>query len=185
MSNELKEATELQETVEVEEAPAKKKKKSKKEKPKKRKKICLISSSGGHYEQLRMLKVLEEKYDIFWVTEKTDYEGNADYYLSQTGLNDGWMLFRMIGNAFKTLRFFIKERPNAIITTGTMIALPACLFGRLFGKKVIYIESFARVRDCTKAGKLVYKLHLANLFIYQWEYLEEIYPKGVYGGSIY
>lgn len=184
MSTELQDV-QVTSTQEQQAAPTKKHKKAKKEKKVKRKKICLISSSGGHYEQLRMLKVLGEKYDIFWVTEKTDYEGNADYYLSQTGLNDGWMFFRMIGNAFKTLRFFIKERPKAIITTGTMIALPACFFGRLFGKKVIYIESFARVRDCTKAGKLVYKLHLANLFIYQWEYLAEIYPKGVYGGSIY
>ena len=154
-------------------------------KTEKRMKLCLISSSGGHYEQLRMLKKLEEKYDLFWVTEKTDYKGNADYYLSQTGLKDGLMIFRMIGNCFKTLRFWIKEKPQAVITTGTMIALPVCFLARLCGKKVIYIESFARVRDCTRAGKLIYKLKIANLFIYQWEYLADIYPNGVYGGSIY
>lgn len=33
-------------------------------------KICLVSSSGGHYEQLRMLKKSEGKYDILFINEK-------------------------------------------------------------------------------------------------------------------
>lgn len=37
-------------------------------------KICFAASSGGHYEQLMMLKPLMEKYDSFVVTEKTDYK---------------------------------------------------------------------------------------------------------------
>lgn len=156
---------------------------TKKKSTAKRKKLCLISSSGGHYEQLSMLKKLEEKYDLFWVTEKTDYKGNADYYLSQTGSKDALMPFKMLGNCFKTLGFWIKEKPQAVITTGTMVALPVCFLAKLCGKKVIYIETFARVRDCTRAGKLMYKI--ADLFIYQWEYLKEFYPNGVYGGSIY
>ena len=45
----------------------------------KRLKLCLISSSGGHFEQLCMLKKLSDKHDIFMVTEKTKYGGNADY----------------------------------------------------------------------------------------------------------
>lgn len=152
-------------------------------KDQKRLKVCMISSSGGHYEQLRMLKVLKNKYDLFWVTEKTDFKSDADYYLYQTGLNDIWMLFRMIGNLFKTLRFWFKEKPGAVITTGTMIAIPVCFLAKLCKKKVIYIETFSRVRNCTRTGKLMYK-H-ADLFIYQWEYLKEFYPDGVFGGSIY
>lgn len=148
-----------------------------------RKKLCMISSSGGHYEQLSMLKKLEEKYDLFWVTEKTDYRGNADYYLAQTGMNDWLMPVKMLGNCIKTLHFWIKEKPQAVITTGTMVALPVCFLAKICRKKVIYIETFARVRDCTRAGKLMYKI--ADLFIYQWETLKEFYPDGVYGGSIY
>ena len=149
----------------------------------KRKKLCLISSSGGHYEQLSMLRKLEEKYDLFWVTEKTDYKGNADYYLLPTGSNDILVLFRMFYNCVKTLQFWIKERPYAVVTTGTLVALPVCFLAKILRKKVIYIETFSRVRDCTRAGKLMYKV--ADLFIYQWEELEKFYPNGVYGGSIY
>ncbi len=149
----------------------------------KKKKLCLISSSGGHFEQLSMLRKLEDKYDLFWVTEKTDYKGNADYYLIQTGLKDWLMIVKMLVNCFKSLYLWIKEKPQAVITTGTMVALPMCFLAKIFRKKVIYIETFARVKDCTRAGKMMYKI--ADLFIYQWEYLKEFYPNGVYGGSIY
>ena len=33
-------------------------------------KICFAASSGGHYEQLMMLKPLMEKYNSFVITEK-------------------------------------------------------------------------------------------------------------------
>ncbi len=50
-------------------------------------KLCFASSSGGHYEQLMMLKPLMEKYNSFIVTEKTEYQVNSDnqrtYYLFQ------------------------------------------------------------------------------------------------------
>ncbi len=146
-------------------------------------KLCLISSSGGHYEQLSMLKPLSEKYDVFWVTEKTDYKGNADYYLYATGSNDKMVLFKLIANCFKTLHFWLKEKPSFVITTGTLVALPVCFLAKLLRKKVVFIETFARVTDCTRMGKLMYKI--ADLFIYQWEELAEFYPNGVYGGSIY
>ena len=149
----------------------------------KKPKICLISSSGGHFEQLSMLKPLGEKYDIFWVTEKSDYKGNANYYLPSTGSNDPKFPIQMVINGIKTVKIWRKEKPDFVITTGTMVALPICFLAKLMRKKVIYIETFARVTDCTRAGKLMYKV--ADLFIYQWEELEKYYPNGVYGGSIY
>ena len=146
-------------------------------------KICMISSSGGHYEQLHMLKPLEIEHRLIWVTEQTDYASPADYYLRQTGLKDGLFPLKMAGNLFKSLSIWRKEKPDAVITTGTMVALPMCFIAKLRGKKVIYIESFARVHDGTRAGRLMYRF--ADLFIYQWETLRDIYPDGVYGGSIY
>ena len=54
---------------------------------KKNVKICFAASSGGHYEQLMMLKPLMEKYDSFVITEKTDYsaeaKGEKTYYMKQ------------------------------------------------------------------------------------------------------
>lgn len=146
-------------------------------------KICLISSSGGHYEQLKMLAPLSKNYDIFWVTEDVDYSLKADYFLIQTGLKDKFFLLKMIINFFKTLKIWLIEKPDYVITTGTMIVLPMAMLAKIFRKKLIYIETFSRVYDGTRTGKLMYRF--ADLFIIQWESLKEIYPKAVYGGSIY
>ena len=54
------------------------------------KKVCLISSSGGHYEQLLCLKPLTENYDAFFVTEKTKYNKNDNsikYYVFDKNTN--------------------------------------------------------------------------------------------------
>jgi len=152
-------------------------------KKKGRSKICLISSSGGHYEQLKMLEPLSKKHDIFWVTEETGYASKADYYLIQTGLKDKKFPLKMIINIFKTLNIWYIERPDYIITTGSIIVLPMAFLAKILRKKVIYIETFSRVYDGTRVGRLMYKY--ADLFIIQWESLQEIYPKAVYGGSIY
>lgn len=149
----------------------------------KRIKMCLISSSGGHYEQLKMLKSLAEKYDVFWVTEDADYEVQSDYLVRQIRPGKLKKVIILIMNFFISIGIWKKEKPDYIITTGTLAALPMIIIAKILRKKVIYIETFARIYDGTRAGKLMYKI--ADLFIIQWESLQEIYPNAVYGGSIY
>ena len=146
-------------------------------------KICLTSSSGGHFEELKMLKVLEKHHEVFFVTEKTEYGSKADYYLIQTGSTDKRVLPKMLKNIKQSYKIWKNEKPDFVITTGTLVALPMAFFAKIFRKKVIYIETFARIYDGTKSGKLMYRF--ADLFIYQWETLEDVYPKGIYGGSIF
>lgn len=146
-------------------------------------KLCLVSSSGGHFEQLKMLQPLLDQYDGFYVSEKTIFPNCAKYLLIQTDLKDKWMIPKMLCNMAKSISIWHKEKPDFVITTGTMVAYPFYLLGYLYKKKFIYIETFSRIYDGTKAGKKMYK-H-ADLFIIQWETLRDIYPKAVYGGSIY
>ena len=42
------------------------------------KKICFIASTGGHFDQLMMLKPIMDKYDSFIITEKTSYQAIKD-----------------------------------------------------------------------------------------------------------
>lgn len=154
-------------------------KKSKKINPK----LCLVSASGGHFEQLLCLKPLLDNHPGIIVTEKTNFTNKSDYQVTATGFRDkGWI--RDTIKLFREVRKICKlEKPDVVITTGTYVSLPFMFYCKLHHKKFIYIETFARVTDTTKAGKFMYK-H-ADLFIYQWEELKKYYPKGVYGGSIY
>lgn len=146
-------------------------------------KICLVSSSGGHWEQLQKLKPLIEKYDGFFVTEKTRFEAEAKYFMMQTDLKDKLMFSKMVINFIRALEIWFKEKPDFIITTGTMIAYPFYLLSVLFSKKFVFIETFGRADMPTIAGKMMEK-H-SDLFIVQWESQVKHYKKAIYGGCLY
>lgn len=151
-------------------------------------KICFAASTGGHFEQIMMLKPLMKKYDSFILTEKTSYkvEKKEDikvYQINQVNRKEVLFPLRMIINTIKSLGIFIKEKPDIIITTGVLAMIPMCLIAKFFKKKLIYIESFAKISSPTLTGKFLYKY--ADQFYVQWEKMLEIYPNAIYKGGIY
>ena len=77
----------------------------------------------------------------------------------------------------------VKIRPKYIVSTGAHTAGPMCLIGKIFGSKIIFIETFANSCSKSRTGTLVYKF--ADLFIVQWEEMLTLYPNSVYGGWIF
>ncbi len=147
-------------------------------------KLCFVSSSGGHWEQLQKLKPLAEKYEGFFVTERTQFDAPlCKYFMFQTDLKDKLMPFKMIWNSMYTIYIWCKERPDFIITTGTMIAYPFYLLSILFHRKFVFIETFGRANMPTVAGKKMEK-H-SDLFIVQWESQKKYYKNAIYGGCLY
>lgn len=150
-------------------------------------KICFAASCGGHYEQLVMLAPLMEKYDSFILTEKTlykiDNKNLKTYLVPQMNRKEKMFILKLILNTIWSFLIFIKERPDVIICTGVLAMVPMCLLMKLFGKKLIYIESFAKVISPTLSGKLLYKY--ADQFYVQWESMKEFYPKAICLGGIY
>lgn len=154
----------------------------------KKKKICLISSSGGHFEQLLMLTDLNKTYNTFIVTEKTKYNKNdkrINYFVNQINRKEALFVFKMLFTAIKSLYIYIKEKPDIIISTGVLVAIPMMYIGHIFHKKVIYIESFAKISSPTMTGKLVYEKNIADRFYVQWESMKKVYPNAICKGGIY
>lgn len=154
------------------------------------KKVLFISSTGGHLSELLQLKSLFKKYNSYLITEKTKSTvglkskfDNVSYLVYGTKDYIFTYLLKFIYNCFKSLILYIKIRPKVIITTGTHTAVPICYIGKLFGSKIIFIETFANSKTKTLSGKLVYPI--ANTFIVQWESMLKLYPKAIYGGWIY
>lgn len=150
-------------------------------------KVCFAASSGGHLEELMVLRPLMEQYDSFIVTERTKHEAAGQksqiYYLMQVNRLEKTCILRLIANAFLSLKILLTERPDVIITTGVLAIIPLCLFGKVLGKKLVFIESYANVYSPTKTGKLLY--WFADQFYVQWPELMAYYPKAVYFGGIY
>ena len=158
------------------------------EKMGKKKKICLIANGGGHYEQIRQLKEVYDKYDCFYVVMKTDATKNAKekthFIIENTHSNEFIFLLRSIIILFQSLYIILKEKPDVIISTGAGATVPLCVLAKkVFKKKLIFIESFAKRESPTKTGLKMYEM--ADLFIVQWDSMLKFYPDAVVGGWIY
>lgn len=151
------------------------------------KKVCFAASSGGHLEQIMMLRPLMEKYDGFILTEKTEYEiGKSQentYCLMQVNRKEKLFWAKLLVNAILSFTIYLREKPDVVITTGVLAVVPLCLIAKVFKKKLIYIESFAKISSPTKTGQMLYKL--ADQFYVQWESMLEFYPNAIYLGGIY
>jgi UDP-N-acetylglucosamine:LPS N-acetylglucosamine transferase len=133
-------------------------------------KICLVCSHGGHFTEIVQIIDAFEGDDIFFATYHSAREAEvrqiARAYFTQ---NIGTNIPRMIQATFWALKILLRERPNAIVSLGAEIALPFFYLGKLLGIKTIFIESWCRVENLSKTGKLVYPI--ADVFWVQWPQL--------------
>lgn len=150
-------------------------------------KVCFAASSGGHLEEISRLREIEQKYPSFLVTEESGFQElkftEQVYHVKQINRKELLFLPKFMALFIRSYRILKKERPDVIISTGALASYPICWIGKKQGRKVIYIESFARVDAPSLTGKLMYKV--ADLFIVQWEELLEFFPNAIYGGGIF
>ncbi len=156
-----------------------------------KRRVMFISSTGGHLNELLQLEKMFKKYDYSLITEKTksnlylkDKHGERVRFLIY-GTKHHFISypFKLLANCFISLHYYFKFRPDYIITTGVHTAGPMCCIGKIFGSKVIYIETFANMVTKTTTGKLLYPI--ADKFIVQWESMKELYPNAEFGGWIF
>jgi len=155
------------------------------------KKVLFIASTGGHLNELMQLKDMFNYYDYHIVTEKTnsnkylkkEYGKKINYLIYGTKHHMLTYPFKLLINCFISLFIYLRFRPDYIITTGTHTAGPMCLIGKIFGSRVIYIETFANMVTKTATGKLLYPV--ADKFIVQWKSMKKLYPDSDFGGWIF
>lgn len=155
------------------------------------KNVLFIASTGGHLKELLQLESVFEKYDYNLVTEKTKsnlylkdkYKNRVHFLIYGTKDHIITYPFKLLANCFKSLWLFFKLHPDYVVTTGVHTAGPMCCIAKLFGAKIIYIETFANICTKTVTGKLLYPI--SDLFIVQWESMLKLYPDATYGGWIF
>ena len=156
-----------------------------------KKKVLFISSTGGHLNELLQLKGMFSNYDYWLVTEKTksnlylkeEYKGKVHFLIYGTKHHFLTYPFKLLANCFISLFYYMRFKPDYIITTGVHTAGPMCCIGKIFGSKIIYIETFANMVTKTATGKLIYPI--SDKFIVQWESMKKLYPKADFGGWIF
>lgn len=138
-------------------------------------------------EQIKQLDPLRDEYDIVYlVSDNCSNRGMKDAvfvpeYRNNFKIMKYLDLVRIFLASFALMR---RIKPDVIISTGSAATFPACwIQKKIYKRKVIYIESFAKRTSGTITGKLVYPF--ADFFIIQWEELKRVYPNAIYGGMIY
>lgn len=151
-------------------------------------KICLVSSCGGHFMELMQLLPAVKDREFYIVTEKNVASAEIlkkyrHYSLLQQERKNVDFVFKFAINIALSIFYLLKERPDIILTTGAGASYPTCRIGKLLGKKVIYVESFAKLNDRSVTGGMVYPF--ADYFLVQWEEMKKVYPKAIYHGTVY
>ena len=152
------------------------------------KKVLFICSTGGHLTEMMQLSSLFGQYDSVLITEKDKTTANLNLKIPVHYLFFGTRkhLFRYIFvfslNIFKSFYYFFKIRPDIIITTGAHTAVPMVYIGHFFKKKIVFVESIARVHSKSMAGRLMEKR--IDKLIVQWEEMTKVYKGAEYFGPL-
>ena len=144
--------------------------------------LCVVCSAGGHLSEA-LSALASTKAPRYFVTYGEDHakkwlSGEEAYYVEDPHVS----IIKYLKNAYQSIIILLRKRPKVILSTGSGIALATCIFGKMIGAKVIYLESGARITSPSRTGKLMY--YIADDFIVQWEPLLRCFPKATYVGSL-
>lgn len=161
------------------------------------------SNEGGHFSQMMALAPLFEKYKTVIVTDnerankqiqglenvklelvlglskvRKKLERSKKKKLTRLDYLSGYIF--SFKECFEVCQ---KYKPKVIISTGSVIAVPLILWGKVHGAKTVFIETRARVYGKTMTGKIL--TPIADKIIVQWPEMLEVYKgKAEYLGTL-
>ena len=147
-------------------------------------KVCLVCSHGGHMTETMQVLDAFEGHEVFFATYHSAREADVRriaraYFTHNIGTNP----FRMLWAVFWALQILCRERPDVVVSLGAEIALPFFYWAKFLGIRTIFIESWCRVEDLSRTGKLVYPV--ADVFLVQWpQLLAACGAKAQYHGAV-
>lgn len=145
-------------------------------------KILAITSGGGHWEQMMLLRTTFEGAEVTYVN-------TIDGLAQRAGVSPAYVVpdcnrnkpMANITCALKVLAIVAQTRPNIVISTGAAPGLIGLAIGKVFGAKAVWIDSIANSEQLSMSGKLAGRF--ADLWLTQWQHLSS--PKGPsYLGSV-
>ncbi len=146
--------------------------------------VCLACSAGGHLNELLQIKDAWQNYEHFYVSDRRTNaielsKKEKVYFVVCPRRNP----LRLLVNIVQAFFIFLKERPDVVISTGADTALPLCLIAKLFQRKLVFIESFCRIKEPSLSARIAYRF--ADLFLVQWPENKKFFPKAEFAGSVF
>lgn len=147
-------------------------------------KVALVCSHGGHFTETVQILDAFADHDIFFATyhssREEDVRAIAPAYFTD---NIGASYRRMFLAFFWALDVLRREKPDVVVSLGSEIAIPFFVWAKLLGIRTLFIESWCRVENLSKTGRLLYPI--ADEFWVQWPQLQSVGgSKARYKGSV-
>ncbi|BFU93473.1 MAG: hypothetical protein NTNFB02_01950 [Nitrospira sp.] len=133
-------------------------------------KIALVCTTGGHFEQMTNLSDLYNRYNHFWITNRSKQTESplrqeSAYYIEMGHFKKPWTYLRQVR---PLLKIFAREKPTHVISTGSgRTAFVPFLLSRLLGRQFICIETYSRVNS--RSLFATFLLKTGNKIYTQWE----------------
>ncbi|NLW84225.1 MAG: hypothetical protein GXY41_07485 [Phycisphaerae bacterium] len=147
-------------------------------------KICLVASAGGHLSQLLSLVPVWEGHQVVCVStglmvqEKLQAIGTT-YIVGECNRQQP---VKTLGVMVKCLKIVWNERPSVVLSTGAAAGFLVCFWGKLFGAKVIWVDSIANAEKLSMSGRMIRPF--ADVILSQWPDVAAKYPKVEYAGEL-
>lgn len=148
-------------------------------------KIGIPTGCSGHLSEMLYLLEAFADTDVFFIISEGPRvkELSHRHYTFRWGGSIPGNLLLMLRALPRMIRILRQEHPDVLVSTGGEFALPFLYLGKLFGAKIIFIESVTRVHSPTGTGRLVYPI--SDLFLVQHPELLKAYgKKASYEGGI-
>ena len=152
-------------------------------------KLCVGASAGGHANELQIL--LDAARGL-WPAAPCDYVTTMQITANAFAVHgrpvhvigecDRRKPLQAIAVVFRALRLALKLRPDVIVTTGSMPIALFCIWAKLLGTKVVWIDSVAQIEKMSVSGRLM--RHFADLCLAQWPDVAAKYPDVEYAGEV-
>src|SRR6187549_2735189 len=117
--------------------------------------VHLAGSPGGHLDLLAALAArLDDDVARVWVTgpgrraDDLRARGEAVRELPDTGR----AVWPVVRNVLAAARLVLRTRPRLVVCSGAGLTVAFCLFARVLGARLLWIETTARVDDASRSG---------------------------------
>lgn len=148
--------------------------------------LLVVLGGGGHSAQMnRLVGLLGGAYEYEYVAAYGDANVPARSYRilnprEKKDRNWFWIACKLAVASVQSLGVLFRTRASTVIACGPALSVPVCILAKLFRKRVVYVESWSRVRTRSLSARLTRPF--ADLFFVQSSQLKA--PGAIYAGRL-
>lgn len=132
--------------------------------------LLAVSSGGGHWEELILLRPALLEFDPVFATTDSELsrrEGLERFHVLPDANRDGpW---RALVCLFASIALVVRLRPRVLVTTGALPGLFCLVAARAIGARTIWIDSIANSDQPSLSGRCARPF--AHEWFTQWSHL--------------